>query len=129
MTIIFLIKSKKICGIEICDLSLPHISKVRKMKFIENKKHRYSAMANQSEVVQSGKNDLSKDDFTRSTENATIQAVSSFKEIAIIIMVCFAVSYPILFNDFLYYWDGQWMAMNRYNIYCAFENSCLNNYC
>jgi hypothetical protein len=33
------------------------------MKFIESEKYRRSTMASQSEVVQSGKNDLSKFDF------------------------------------------------------------------
>lgn len=32
----------------------------------------------------------------------------------ILVTACVAVYYPIFFNDFLYYWDDQWVLMNRY---------------
>ena len=32
----------------------------------------------------------------------------------ILATACFAVFYPILFNDFQYYWDDQWMVFNEY---------------
>ena len=31
-----------------------------------------------------------------------------------LIIACLAAYYPILFNDFLYHWDDQWMVMNRF---------------
>jgi len=35
-------------------------------------------------------------------------------EYLLLIIVCVVVYYPILNNDFLYYWDDQWMVMNEY---------------
>ena len=32
----------------------------------------------------------------------------------ILVVACIAAYYPILFNDFLYYWDDQWQVINRY---------------
>lgn len=33
---------------------------------------------------------------------------------AILICIVLAVYFPVLGNDFLYYWDDQWQVMNRY---------------
>ena len=86
------------------------------MKFIEREKYRHTAMANQTEVTQSRINDLPKVDFTHppSPESADIKTFISYLQIAILILICFSVYYPILFNDFLYYWDDQWQVMNHY---------------
>jgi len=34
--------------------------------------------------------------------------------VAVLLGVVFAVYFPILGNDFLYYWDDQWQVLNRY---------------
>lgn len=33
---------------------------------------------------------------------------------SLLVIVCFSAYYPIIFNDFLYHWDDQWVAMNNY---------------
>jgi hypothetical protein len=79
-----------------------------------NERHRHSAVANQAEVVLPAKNGLSSDDFTQPLKNAVIKAFSSSVKIPILIIACFAVYYPILFNDFLYGLDDQWQMMNHH---------------
>ena len=73
-------------------------------------------LANRSASIDSGTKALSGQgiiipNIIQLFNNVTIRKYVRF---GILLIACFAAYYPILFNDFLYRWDDQWVAINEY---------------
>ena len=99
------------------------------MAFLWFKKYILPVKANHVESVEFSTNHRV-DQKPPPPESADIKDFGFYLKIIVLIISCFAVYYPILFNDFIYDWDDQWQVMNHYteggfnlnNLWAIFTN-------